>query len=209
VSATRRFTEELLPLLHGSSSDLVLELWVGSGQCGKVEAQVAEQQKPATTSQAAGNQNEFVTLAEHARRLGIRPHVLTPSCAQYARIARAGHDDIAVMLELIASLTRDQLLALVRAGARAPIVAYGGALHNDAAPRRGREAWSFGPDLAKRLGDGYVELDLIVPEYVKDTDVWRSLPWYPHYDMARHGERAALFRTAPGAYALILPRTGT
>ena len=86
------------------------------------------------------------------------------------------------------------------------LVAYGGAMHNDLAPRPGHEAWSFGPAMAKSTGDRYVELDLIVPEAIKDTDVWRALPWYAHFDASAHRDHTLLITVAPSSYVLVFPR---
>src|SRR5690606_25564888 len=46
ASSTARFMNELLPRLAGKASDLVIELWVAAGNCGTVEKEVAERQKP-------------------------------------------------------------------------------------------------------------------------------------------------------------------
>ena len=54
------------------------------------------------------------------------------------------------------------------------VVAYGGAMHNDLLPREGRADFSFGPSLAEATGGQYVELDLVIPEQIKDTDAWRA-----------------------------------
>ncbi|MCC6214602.1 MAG: hypothetical protein IT376_07020 [Polyangiaceae bacterium] len=225
-STTRRFTEELLPVLGGRASDVVVEIWVADGSCGKQEKQVAQQQRDVTVTQAPTNQNEFVTLGHAARRHGIVPHVLRPSCEEYARIVDAGAGDVATMLEMIARLTAEKVRRLLTqpraaattggapgdagaaradAGAARMVVAYGGAMHNDAAPRPGREAWSFGPALRAETGGRYVELDLIVPEYVKDTEAWRSLPWYPHFDRASHPGKTKLYRSGPESFVLVLP----
>jgi hypothetical protein len=51
----------------------------------------------------------------------------------------------------------------------------------------------------------YVALDLIVPEFIKDNDTWRSLPWYAHYDRARLGDHVTLFEVAPRSYVLVFP----
>jgi len=60
--------------------------------------------------------------------------------------------------------------------------------------------------LARRTAGRYVELDVIVPELVKDTEAWRAQPWYAHYDATEAGAHALLYNPAPGSYALILPR---
>ena len=71
-SATKRFTEKLLPMLRPRASDLILELWVADGSCGKRESQVASQQKIVTEKQASDNQNEFIKLGDRSKSLGIR-----------------------------------------------------------------------------------------------------------------------------------------
>jgi hypothetical protein len=80
-------------------------------------------------------------------------------------------------------------------------------MHNDLSPREGRESTSFGPRLKKYTGGRYVELDIIVPEYIKDNDAWRALPWHAHYDRAKLGQRTVLFNPEPGSYVLVFPET--
>jgi hypothetical protein len=207
TSSTRRFMDGLLPHLAPRASDLVIELWLANGSCGKVEQQVKQQQSAVTAPQAATNQNEFVELGHRAKALGIMPHALVPSCEQYRKIAGAGAEDIEEMLTMIKSVTAGDVQELL--AKRAPerlIVAYGGAMHNDLVPRAGREAFSFGPELAEATRDRYVELDLVIPEQIKDTEAWRALPWHPYYSRENAGSEAYLFSWAPHAFALIFPR---
>ena len=210
ASCTKHFTTELLPLLKDRASDLVVELWVADGKCGKVETQVAEQQKPVTQHQAATNQNEFVTLGTRAKELGIRPLPLRPSCEEYERIAKAGPSDVAEMLMMIARHTEADIRRLLtaRAADAEPkmIVAYGGAMHNDLYPTEERKAWSFGPALSAATTGRYVELDLVVPELIGESDTWKSFVWYPHFDPKAHPTKTTLFRPRPGSYVLIFPR---
>ena len=207
ASVTRRFTEQLLPMLQGKASDLVLELWIASGQCGKREKQVAQQQKEVTVTQAETNQNEFVALGKTSKAFGIEPRVLRPTCADYERIAAAGAGDIATMLEMIARLSGDELESLFLERKTATtgrmLLAYGGALHNDIAPRPERQTWSFGPRMSDLTASRYVELDLVVPEFIGDGPAWKALPWVLHYDRTRHGRRVILFHPAPRSYVLI------
>jgi hypothetical protein len=207
-SSTKRFTEQLLPKLDGRATDLVVELWVADGQCGKKEQAVAEKQKPVTEHQAESNQNEFVTLGNRSKALSIRPHVLRPSCEEYEKIL-AAQNDVGQMLTLIADHTA-QLIERILEVRKTPdkmVIAYGGAMHNDLVPREGRESYSFGPRLKQRTAGRYVELDLIVPEYIKDTEAWRSLAWVAHYDRDKLGERTVLFNPQPGSYVLVFPRS--
>lgn len=207
-STTRRFMDQLLPRLAPRASDLVIELWVANGSCGKVEQKVQEQQQAVTAPQAATNQNEFMELGHRAKALAIQPHALVPSCEQYRKIAGAGAADIEEMLVMLKTVTlRDIEQLLSRRAPERLIVAYGGAMHNDLAPREGRRDFSFGPELAQLTGDRYVELDLIVPEQIKDSDAWRSQPWYAHYSPETSGAEAYLFSWTPRAYALLFPKT--
>jgi hypothetical protein len=208
ASSTRRFMDGLLPRLAPRASDLVIELWLANGSCGKVEQKVAQQQTEVTAPQAATNQNEFVELGHKAKAAGIMPHALVPTCEQYQKIASAGAADIEQMLVMIKSVTaRDVTQLLAKRGPERLVVAYGGAMHNDLVPREGRADFSFGPELAKASADRYVELDLVIPEQIKDTEAWRALPWYPHYSKTGASAEAYLFSWAPHAYALIFPRT--
>jgi hypothetical protein len=210
-SATRRFGEELLPKLRGRASDIVIELMIANGRCGqKREQAVAERQQPVSAGQAKSNQNEFVTLGRAAKQAGIEPHPLEPTCDEYQAVLESGSGDIARLLELIANATARGVEALLDAAGSDPnkmLLTYGGALHNDLSPPPERASWSFGPRLFKRTAGHYVELDLIVPEFIKDSDSWRALPWYSQYDAEKLGKQAVLYQTAPASFALIFPRT--
>jgi hypothetical protein len=220
ASSAQRFTERLLPRLAGKASDLVIEIWVANGKCGKVEQKVAQQQAPVTENQAGTNQDEFLEMGHRAKALGIAPHALVPSCDEYAQIAGAGAADVDRMLRMIAERTARDVSALLDrraahtpAGAATPmatkpmIVAYGGALHNDLAPRAGREQWTFGTALSAKTAGSYVELDLIVPEFVKDTESWRSFPWFDAYRKNTNARGAVLYAMSENAFTLIFPRS--
>lgn len=217
TSSTKRFTETFLPMLvdpkqEMPASDIVLEIWVAEGQCGKKkEAAVAEKQKPVTQNQAKTNQNEYVTLGDAAHAKGIKPHILRAPCADYDKILQAKDDAVIVMLEMIARLIDEKVTALLgQRGNAAPekmILTYGGAIHNDIVAREGREKWTFGPDLSRKTKGRYIELDLVVPEYIKDNDSWNALPWIGHYKKDAHPTKTTLFRPQPGSYVLIFPRS--
>jgi hypothetical protein len=210
-SSTRRFAEQFLPLLSGKSRHIVIELLVAHCKQQTVQA-VSEAQAPVTEHQASSNQSEFLALGKVAQRLGIEPEALSPDCAEYdAAVAGPREDSVAGLLTLIAKQTRQSVLKLLGEPARAGdvILTYGGALHNDLSPREGQEAWSFGPDLARATEGHYVELDLIVPEYVKDSEAWRNLPWFSAFDRERLPTETRLYRPAPSSFALIFPKTET
>ena len=215
ASSTKRFTESFLPILAPRSSDVVVELWAPDPKCTKEVKVVASAQKPVTEAQAETNQNEYVTLGTKAKAAGMTPWLLRPTCDDFSMLADAGADGIGAMLGLVKRLTQakvEQLHARNRAadGAQPKIViAYGGALHNDLAPPEATREYSFGPELDRLTGGRYVELDLIVPEYVKKTPTWEKLPWYAAFDADRDAgtamDKATLYVVGERSFVLVFP----
>jgi hypothetical protein len=208
-SATAHMTRELLPLLKDVASDLVLELWVADGTCSSEQKKeirhVASAQHAVTETHAQSNQAEFANLFMAARREHVQPHFLKPACDEYAKIVSAGEGDIDAMLKLIARLSGDQIAALKKENPKL-VVAYGGAMHNDAMPRPGLEAWTYGARIRAEQ-PSYVELDLVIPEFITDSDAWKAQTWYPHFTKGAHKEKAVLYTLRPGAYVLVFPET--
>lgn len=214
ASATRRFTESMVPLLESRASDLLVEAWAGDPRCQKEVKQVASAQKPVTQAQAQTNPNEYVTLGTRAKALGVTPHLLRPSCDDYAGLADAGADVIAASLGLIKRLTQSDATKLFERNEAAKngklVVTYGGAMHNDLAPSEALRQFSFGPELAATTAGRYVELDLIVPEYVKKTEVWEKLPWFAAFQ-ADPGpkDKPVVYRLADRSFVLIFAKSST
>jgi len=208
-SATRRFARELLPALAPRVKGVVVELLAPDRRCEQREAEaVAERTKPITEPQREANQNEFVALGFEARKLGMRAEPLIPTCEELRAILGA-ENDVGALLELIASVTaREAVAFLDQRPPEEALLIYGGLVHNDVTPSAERAAWSFGPRLAEHAKRSYVELDLIVPELVRNEPPWTSLPWFSQYDPARAGRETLLYRTGPASFVLIFPRSG-
>ncbi|HVZ36146.1 MAG TPA: hypothetical protein VG963_27145, partial [Polyangiaceae bacterium] len=75
-----RFSEELLPLLAGRASHIIVELLRANPACTAAARPLEQAQKPVLEGQAKSNQNDYVQLGVRARALGIEPFLLTPSC---------------------------------------------------------------------------------------------------------------------------------
>jgi hypothetical protein len=212
-SAARRFTEELLPLFAGRASDLLVELMMPPQGCADAAAEVRQKQAPATSKQAPTNQNEYLTMGERARALGIVPDMLRPSCADLDGVRDAGDGAIEASLAMIARLSTAQAEKLLDRDARSDadrskrVVVYGGMLHNDLDPPPERAKWSYAPALSAKTGGKIVSVDLIVPEYIVDDATWRGLAWFPHYDRARLGTRTTLFRLSERSFVLVFAET--
>jgi hypothetical protein len=207
-SSTRRFAEQLLPALSGRSKHIVIELLVANCKAPTVTG-VSKAQAPVTEHQARSNQSEFLTLGKYAQRLGIEPQALTPTCSEYDSVIAAGEDGVSRLLTMVADRTSQAVSALLARpdAAGNVILTYGGALHNDVLPRPGQEAWSFGPQLSAASQGHYVELDLIVPEFVKDSEAWRNLAWFPAFDREHLSSETLLYHPSASSFALIFPKT--
>ncbi|HVJ94752.1 MAG TPA: hypothetical protein VM580_33425, partial [Labilithrix sp.] len=216
ASSTKRFTESFLPILTSRASDVVVELWAPDPKCLPEVKQVASAQKPVTEVQATTNQNEYVTLGTKAKAAGMTPWLLRPTCDDFSMLADAGADAVGEMLGLVKRLTQAKVTQLHARSAKADsgaspkiVVAYGGALHNDLSPPEATKAYSFGPELDRVVGGRYVELDLIVPEFVKPTPVWEKLPWYASFEADRTSGRprdqTTLYVTGERSFVLVFP----
>jgi hypothetical protein len=210
--AARRFSRELLPLLAGHASDIVIELLLPNPKCAPEAKKARQEQKVVTEHQAATDQNDYVALGTAAKALAIRPHALEPTCEDLSRIAKAGPDVVTVSLDIVTRLASEALARLLVANVAANdsrmIVAYGGMMHNDVDPRPGRGPWSFGPAMKERTAGRYTEVDLIVREAIQDSPTWRSLPWVEGFDRTAHRGEAILLTPAPHGFVLVFPGTG-
>lgn len=210
-SATRRFAEQLLPSLCGRTRALVLELWLPRNDCGDQRVQeVDKAQKAVTRTQVKSNQDEYVTLGYVAKRYGIQPSALIPTCDEYQAILDAGPANIERMLELVTTKTAERVVEelghMGSSNSLPMVIAYGGALHNDAAPSADRVRFSYGPRLSVATHGHYTELDLIVREYIKDNEAWRNLPYYSALRRDVLPEKTLVYQWGEHSYALVFPR---
>ena len=203
----RRFMQELLPLLAGRASDLVVEIMLPNPKCAPAVKKAREEQKVVTEHQAKTDQDDFVALGTRAKQLGMRPHALEPTCDDLARIAKAGPDVVTVSLDVVTRLSTELVSKLYIANLGAQdsrmVVAYGGLMHNDAAPRADHARWSFGPTMTDKTAGRYLELDLVAPRQIKDSPTWTALPWVPGFDKSAHAGRTVLLAPAPNSSVLV------
>lgn len=211
-SSAHHFKDELLPLLAGRASDLLVEVMNPPTGCAKTTEVVRGKQAVVAQKQAPSDQGEYVAMGSRARELGIIPDLLRPTCEDLAAVDTAGDDAVPASLAMIARLTRAQASKMLDRDARTPgdedkfVVTYGGALHNDLDPSPERASWSFGPALAARTGGRYVAINLYVPELIDDSDAWKRLAFFPYYDAAKQGAKTTVFRRGK-SFTIVLPRT--
>lgn len=201
VVALAWFREALLPTLAPHTTDLVIETWRVGERCGEVEEAVAETVQE-ETQRVESTPSDLVLLVKAADAAGVRPHDLAFTCAEYEGLLAA---DQAVQFGTLMELLTVKLQAYALAAVDVPdatMVLYGGAVHNDVAPRRELVAYSYGVAARDRAGLDYVELDLYPPELVKGAMVEPA--WAPLLGVVGP-DRVVLHERAPGSFVLLLP----
>lgn len=210
-SAVKRFATDLLPLLKGRAGALVLETWITNGKCGEVENQ-ATAAVAKTTQRPATTEDELTTLLDRSFKLGLANHILLLGCDEYRSMLGAdGELDGEKSLMLVRRKVEEKTLEAREKGeggvpGRA-IVLYGGALHNDLFPAEGFEGVTFGPSLREATDGGYVELDLLVPEYVENYEDLKKEPWFAEAMKLSRAGKTVLVSPGPDTRVLIFPRT--
>lgn len=209
-SALARFHHHVVPVLANRTSDLVLEFWARDA-CG-AKSEAVNQNVQQVTARPASTGNEVIDLLTSTKERGIANHVLPLGCDDYDSILDpAGEVDYEKLLVLVTRKLGEQSSRVLAARAETPagpgrdlLVVYGGALHNDLDPIEGTADLSYAPALRARAGGAFVEIDLVVPEYVAGDPVARGQPWYPILEAHAAADRVLVVRRGPGSYVLIL-----
>jgi hypothetical protein len=210
-SATRRFTTELLPALKGRITSLVVETWMLSGKCGAVEKQ-ATAAVAKTTKRPESTEDEVTTLMDRTYEMGVKNHTLLIDCDDYrSMLDDAGELDGEASLLLVRRKVEEKALEAIEKGEGGTpermLVLYGGALHNDLAPLDEWKAFSFGPSLARETSGQYVELDLLVPEFVEGDEDLKKEPWFGAAMALAKAGKTVLINPRPDVYLLLFART--
>jgi len=208
-SALARFADDILPALAPRASHLIVETWMTTGACGKVETKVTED-IARTTERPKETESEIVRLLRHAKEAGVAPHVLAVTCDEYASLTGGGkgkgkgkgtskgvdYDRLLKLTEKHLETAIRQALLLPRTPERPLVLVYGGALHNDLHPSRGLEAYAFGPAIFALEHGDYREVDLYVPEFVERLEAMRAEGWFEAWKaFGREGETVVVPRS--------------
>ena len=203
-SAIARFTSDLLPMLKDKAASLIAETWMLNGKCGETEKQAAKEVQK-TTQRPKETEDEVTVMLGKAYALGLKNHILILTCDDYrSMLDEKGELDAEKSLKLVRDKVEEKALEVrekeeaALEGKGKMLVLYGGALHNDLVPSERWAPYSFGPRLDREVDHRYIELDLLVPEYVKDDDDLVKEPWF----------KPALARAARGETVLVSPRPG-
>lgn len=207
-SSLVHFRDELLPMLAPLASDLVLETWVTQGNCGKEEQAVVGQVEE-TTQRPETVETDLVKLVKRTRALGVAPHILEVSCAEYrALLDDKGEVDYEKLLLAIARLLEKKVDAIRKERgpreARAVLV-YGGSVHNELDPPRELRPFSYAPSLAKKTKNSLVSVNLFVPEFLERNDYLKQQRWYAQLASVPP-DKTALIQRGPRSFVIVFPR---
>lgn len=210
-SGVKRFTRELLPALKGRATSLIAETWMVNGRCGEVEKQATKAVQE-TTKRPVETEDEVTALLTKSYELGLANHILILDCDDYRALLDAdGRLDGEKALVMVREKVEAKALEVREKGEGGTrekvLVLFGGAVHNDVAPAKEDEAWAFGPALSRAVDGGYVELDLLVPEFVADDPQLLETGWLkPALALAAKGQ-VVLLAPSPGSWRLVFPKT--
>ena len=201
TSPLARFTHEIISLLEPHAKQLVVEAWLDAS-CDS--SKTLAHDVAAATGRPASTQMEMLRLVDRGRRSGLTPHALPMTCIEHDAVLDAhGGVDFLLLLEVITTKLHEVTRALVDADPDHAVIVYGGALHNDLYPRWPLDELSYAKPLAKELGGGVLEIDLVVPEIVVDMALVRDEPWYPLLERADPAR--IVWQRGPSSYVVILP----
>src|SRR6185295_18731134 len=95
---------------------------------------------------------------------------------------------------------------------RGVVAVYGGALYNDVHPDPDLAAYSFAPEIMAATLGRFVEIDLVVPEFVAaggaGAAAVRAEPWWRAYLRLRRPGRTVLVQRSPRSFVIVFPAAG-
>jgi hypothetical protein len=201
-SPLARFTDEIIQLLEPRAQHLVIEAWL-DGTCRGSAGETVGKQVATAIGRPAGTADQIAQLVAAGQKGNLVTHALPMTCIeQGAMLDPYGRVDFLRLLETITDKLREAAKGLVDQGR--DVIVYGGALHNDLYPRYAFESLTYARDLARELGGGVLELDLVVPEIVAPMAMVRGEPWFPLLGLASP-ERVIVWERGKDSYVVMLP----
>jgi len=130
----------------------------------------------------------------------------------YLSFTHGDEIDFGVLLKLVTERLEAKAQAVLdmrKDAADKVVLLFGGALHNTIYPLAAYEKqFSYARHLQKLTGGRYVELDLVVPEYVEKIPDFVRQPWFKTYKKKGSPQKVFLISPRPGYFVLVLPRSG-
>jgi hypothetical protein len=209
TSALARFTNEAMPKLGTTVSDLVIETWVVDPACKSAGEQT--QRVESAMKRPESTKSEIGALVGVIKQNGIKAHVMRLTCDDLATVAPPTGVEAEKLLDIVTRELGRVTRSAVRyrdehAEPRPLIVVFGGALHNDLYPFESTKQWSYAPAVDEATSGRFVEVDLYLPELVEGQALYEAEDWYPLVAKMPPG-KVLLVERAPHSWLAILPRS--
>ena len=207
-SSLSRFTGEVLPVLGtAKAANLVLETWAERESCGKAQKAVDTQVRK-DTKRPKETQSELVDLLNALKERGMGRHGMAMTCVEYkALLGEDGKVDYARLLSLITDKLGTLTTGVLgKTTDDSMVVIYGGALHNDLYPTKGVEQWSYAKRLSEASANGYIEIDLYVPEFIADDETLQTETWFELTKSSQLDKSVLVIERGPRSYVILAKR---
>lgn len=206
-SALSRFADEILDVVGPKTAHLVLETWSVDPSCGKKGKAVTKQVQE-TIQRPKEVESEMQKLMRRSKEHGMSGSILNFTCKEFGGLLRKGPGgpglDTEKLLETVSrKLGEDALTAWTKKESDKMVLVYGGATHNNLSPYPGLESWSYAQELAEKSKARFVEVDLYVPELVKDDTLLSQEAWFPLLKEARP-RQVILIRRDQSSYIILM-----
>ena len=212
--AIERFRKQMLPQLGGEISDLLVETWVTTGQCGKQEKVVVKEVKK-VIKRPKKTTNHIIELLKAGKRMKMAPHILRAHCKDYESLqdeTKTGFDPVKMLrfvTDKLGQTTTWILKERKKRKQKAAIAIYGGAIHNDIKPSETLRPFSYVHTLPAKAQKKFIELDLYVPEYIYEDAHYKKVAWYPLLNKAKETNKVILIQHTSRSFSLIFKWTPT
>ena len=212
-SPKKRF-QAMKSKLKGRITDLVMETWIIDGKCKEVEKKVV-QDFETNIDRPASNEDETIEILILARDLQIKAHILKLTCKDYKfLLTPKGKVDYGKVMLLIKRLTEEKVNGLYTSGKDVNIGIYGGRFHITLYPKKENKEYSYGPALSELSRGKYLEVELVVPEYIdkyidNNPELMEELSnegWFKIFKKHRSRTKTLLINPKPNSYMLVFPR---
>ncbi|OGB90261.1 hypothetical protein A2625_02930 [candidate division WOR-1 bacterium RIFCSPHIGHO2_01_FULL_53_15] len=181
-------------------SDLVIETWTTDGKCHEEKVIMNKLDRPDNIIA------KIDRLIRNSKNTAINPHIMKISCSDFNLILIGPE---IVDYPGLLSLMREKMMQNAQGllAKKSKFVLYGGALTNDLFPNPGDRNFTYGEQLAQATINRYVEVDLLVPEFIQNDEGIKKQSWYKTYLKSAPKNKVIMFNPKPNQFIIILPRT--
>lgn len=204
ASSLSRFGDQVLPVIAAGSASLVVESYVQESGCGKVASETARHVET-TLQRPVETENHIMRVLRLSKAAGVQGYILDAmTCDDLADLKASGEVDYSKLLGLVTARLGDRIQQVYeKYGGEKRVLVYGGSLHNEVTPQKALAEYSYVPRVSKLAGGRYLEIDYLVPEFIRDDEFLPEQPWYATAMAEANPETVLVFERAPNSYVIV------